>query len=110
MLICRCVPLVRSLISIPAGFVRMNLARFVLFTTLGSLVWNSALILLGFYGSDHIDTVASAIAKVQYLVLAAIVGAVGWFLWRRVVRPRLRGEAGSDDGSQEASPTEAEHR
>ncbi len=46
-LFCRCVPILRSLISIPAGMARMNLVRFLLYTTAGSLVWNAALVHLG---------------------------------------------------------------
>lgn len=46
-LICRCVPLVRSLISVPAGFTKMPLLRFLLLTALGSAVWNTALICIG---------------------------------------------------------------
>ena len=47
-MVCRCVPLVRSLVSIPAGFRHMNLARFTIYTAFGSLVWNAALITLGY--------------------------------------------------------------
>lgn len=46
-LICRMVPLVRSLISIPAGMSGMNFPLFIILTTLGSLVWNSVLIFTG---------------------------------------------------------------
>ncbi|WP_039042674.1 DedA family protein [Sporosarcina sp. ZBG7A] len=46
-LICRMVPLVRSLISIPAGMSGMNFPLFIILTTLGSLVWNSVLIFMG---------------------------------------------------------------
>ncbi len=43
----RLVPLVRSLISIPAGMAHMNFAIFLLFTTVGSLIWNSVLVSVG---------------------------------------------------------------
>lgn len=46
---CRFVPLIRSLISLPAGMARMNFTPFLLLTTLGSLIWNAALILVGAY-------------------------------------------------------------
>lgn len=82
-LICRCVPLVRSLVSIPAGFRHMDRLRFTIYTALGSLVWNTALITVGYAAAAHQDTVAEIIGTVQYVVVAAIVGAVGWFLWRR---------------------------
>ena len=43
----RLVPLVRSLISIPAGMAHMNFGVFLLFTTVGSLIWNSVLVSVG---------------------------------------------------------------
>lgn len=46
-LICRCVPIVRSLISIPAGFASMNIPKFLILTTLGSAVWNTVLVYIG---------------------------------------------------------------
>ena len=46
-LICRCVPIVRSLISIPAGTAKMNPAHFALYTLVGSAVWNTVLVSLG---------------------------------------------------------------
>lgn len=45
--LCRFIPIVRSLISIPAGIAQMNLGPFFLMTTLGSLIWNFILIFLG---------------------------------------------------------------
>lgn len=44
---CRLIPLVRSLISIPAGMSRMNFFVFLLLTTLGTLIWNVMLVNLG---------------------------------------------------------------
>jgi len=46
-LICRCIPLVRSLISIPAGFSCMRIPWFLLLTALGSSVWNTVLVCTG---------------------------------------------------------------
>lgn len=46
-LLCRFIPIVRSLISIPAGIAKMNMGRFLWMTTLGSLIWNLVLICLG---------------------------------------------------------------
>ncbi len=46
-LICRCVPIVRSLISIPAGMAQMKPLPFFLLTTIGSLAWNTIITILG---------------------------------------------------------------
>ncbi|WP_226036819.1 DedA family protein [Aquibacillus saliphilus] len=44
---CRFVPLIRSLISVPAGMSNMNVGLFLLFTTIGTLIWNIVLVYLG---------------------------------------------------------------
>lgn len=50
----RLIPAVRTLISIPAGVASMPLATFLLYTTIGSAMWNTALISLGYFlGSKH---------------------------------------------------------
>jgi membrane protein DedA with SNARE-associated domain len=84
-LICRCVPLIRSLISIPAGLRRMPFARFTVYTAIGSLVWNAALIGAGYGLRSQWDQVEPVMSVLQYAVIAAIVLAIAWFLWRRFV-------------------------
>ena len=44
---CRFVPIVRSLISIPAGMSEMKLPKFLIYTTIGSLIWNTVLVVIG---------------------------------------------------------------
>jgi len=92
-LICRCVPLVRSLISIPAGFRRMDLGRFVLLTTAGSLAWNLALIVAGYALRDNWDSVEPVIGVAQWIVIALIVAAIAWYAWTRYLSPKARAAA-----------------
>lgn len=89
-LLCRCVPLMRSLISIPAGFRRMPLAPFTFFTLIGSTVWNVTLVGAGYLLGEQWHRVDAPLEVFQKAVLAAIAVAVAWFVWRRIVRPRLR--------------------
>lgn len=90
-LLCRCVPLMRSLISIPAGFRHMPLAPFALYTLVGSLAWNLLLIGAGFLLGEQWERVEQPLELVHDAVLAAIGLAVAWFVWRRIVRPRIVG-------------------
>ncbi|WP_146550954.1 MULTISPECIES: DedA family protein [Rummeliibacillus] len=68
-LIGRLVPLVRSLISIPAGMARMNFSIFLFFTTIGSLIWNSVLVNLGAALGSSWDTIAGYIEAYSHIVV-----------------------------------------
>lgn len=87
-LICRCVPLIRSLISIPAGFRRMPIGTFTLFTLIGSLVWNSVLVVSGYLLADQWDRLLDYTEPFQDLVMAAIVVLVIVLVARKVVLTR----------------------
>ncbi len=83
-LICRCVPIVRSIVSLPAGLRRMNMARFLLFTAIGSAVWNAVLIGAGWALGDNWEAVGTYVGYFQYVVIALVVLGVAWFFWRRL--------------------------
>jgi membrane protein DedA with SNARE-associated domain len=85
-LICRCVPLLRSLVSIPAGFRRMNLARFLVLTLIGSVIWNTALVTAGYVLRDNWEDVEPIISIAQYVVIALIVAGIAWFAWTKLRR------------------------
>jgi membrane protein DedA with SNARE-associated domain len=89
-LVGRCVPLVRSLVSIPAGFRRMRFGAFTLYTAIGSLIWNTGLIGAGYLLRENWHDVEPILDAVQYAVIAVILGALGWFGWRRVLSPAAR--------------------
>ncbi len=88
-LICRCIPLMRSLISIPAGLRRSPLLPFSLYTLIGSLVWNTALIVAGYLLGDNWKSAERPLELMQNAVLVLIGVAVAWFVWRRILQPRI---------------------
>lgn len=79
----RLIPIVRSAISIPAGFARMNLPRFILYTIVGSSIWNGVLIGAGWLLGANWERVGGYVKYFQYVVILAAVAAVLWFVWRR---------------------------
>ena len=88
-LICRCIPLMRSLISIPAGLRRSPLLPFSVYTLIGSLVWNVALITAGYLLGDNWEAAGRPLEVMQSVVLVVIGVAVAWFVWRRILQPRV---------------------
>ena len=69
----RCVPLIRSVVSVPAGFRRMPLVPFIAYTALGSAVWNTVLIGAGAVLGNQWEKVEPYVAVLQWFVLATIV-------------------------------------
>ena len=79
---CRFIPLVRSLISIPAGMARMRRGRFLLYTTLGSAIWNVVLVALGAFAGAGWERVSKSMNLYTYIALAVMaVGGVCFVVW-----------------------------
>ncbi len=85
----RFLPVFRSLISIPAGVVHMPVWRFSLYTVLGSLIWNTTFIVLGWLLGEAWPVVEQYMGVVENVVVVAVVIAVLWFVVGRV-RARRR--------------------
>ena len=82
----RLIPGVRSLISLPAGSRGMPLGTFLLFTTAGSALWNAALIGAGVALGTQWQRVEQYAGLLDKVVIAVLVGLVGWAVVRRVRR------------------------
>ncbi|WP_084959706.1 DedA family protein [Thermoactinospora rubra] len=86
----RMVPVFRSLISIPAGVERMPLGRFLLLTTLGSGIWNSAFVLAGYFLGEQWGLVEGYVNIGTNVVLGVVAVAVLVFVAVRLAE-RSRG-------------------
>ncbi|BDZ55664.1 DedA family protein [Agromyces marinus] len=95
----RMIPIFRSLISVPAGITRMRISWFLALTTAGSIIWNTVFVLAGYLLGENWHLVEPWADILQYVVIAAVVAAVAWFVVKRVIRIRehrraiARGEA-----------------
>lgn len=107
-LICRCVPLIRSLVSIPAGFRRMNPVQFTIYTALGSLVWNVVLIGAGYQLGDRWEEVADWVGVLQYIVVAAILIWLARWIWTRFLSPTHRARLAAEHAEEEREAARAQ--
>lgn len=93
----RLIPVVRQLISIPAGTTEVHRGKFLAYTFAGALIWNSALIAFGYFLGQEWHLIDRYTQPIDVIVLVIIIGFVGWFLFKELekrtflkyVRPRL---------------------
>jgi membrane protein DedA with SNARE-associated domain len=85
----RMLPVVRHLISIPAGIARMHLGRFVVFTGLGALVWCSILTWIGWFIGSREDVILEVLnqearryaGRAVLVVLPVLAGIAAIYIW-----------------------------
>ncbi|MDX1771689.1 MAG: DedA family protein [Planococcaceae bacterium] len=81
-LFCRLIPLIRSLISIPAGMSNMKFGLFLLFTTVGTLIWNTILVSVGAAVGDNWESIVGVMdvySNIVYVLIVIVGLAVIWW-------------------------------
>jgi membrane protein DedA with SNARE-associated domain len=86
----RVIPLIRSLISLPAGMNRMPFLRFLALTTVGSALWTTLLTVAGYILGRSWPMVVEFVSDYQKVVLALLAAGVLYFVYRRVQTIRAR--------------------
>lgn len=86
--LCRFVPVLRVLITIPAGINRMNVIQFTTLSLIGTTIWNFALILLGRLLSDSFDVLMNGIHTYSRIMYVIIIIAVIYFVIRYLMKRR----------------------
>lgn len=81
----RLIPTIRSVVSIPAGLVRMRLPRFLIWSSLGTALWSSALAVAGWLLGRQFGRVEEVIGPISTGVVVLIVGIYIWrqFTWSK---------------------------
>ena len=81
----RCVPIIRSLISIPAGINHMHMRVFLIYTTVGSIIWNTLLVYAGVILADNWHIFAEIISKYSKIILVIITIYIFWKVWKKCI-------------------------
>lgn len=84
----RCIPIVRSLVSVPAGMAQMNLTVFLFYTTIGSTVWNVLLVSLGATLGASWETILVYLNRYSGAVRLVLLAGGGVFLVRMIKRKK----------------------
>lgn len=91
-LVGRLIPVIRQLISIPAGLAKMNMAKFLLYTCLGAGAWNVVLAVIGYSLHSVVDRehLTSMVKEYEAPIVYAICGLVGVAIIYYVVKNRIK--------------------
>ncbi len=96
----RMVPLVRSLVSVPAGLVAMSIWQFTLYTFLGSFVWATGLAYGGYKLGENYEDLREWMTPVEYPVYAIVGIAVVWYVYRHIRSVMNEGDDGTEAESR----------
>ena len=80
----RMIPAVRSLISIPAGMSRMPFWKFMLYSSLGTIIWTTFLAYVGFYFGENQALMQQIFSQVGYVIITIVILALSWLLYRKL--------------------------
>lgn len=83
---CRFVPIIRSLISIPAGMSHMNAGLFLLLTTIGTFIWNTVLVYLGARLGESWEVIVHYMDMYSYVIYGVIFILVIFVLYKFIKR------------------------
>ena len=84
----RCIPIIRSLVSVPAGMAGINMPVFLLYTIIGSTIWNIVLVSLGAILGASWEVVLVYIQKYSAIIKAALIVVCLYlvirFMWKKI--------------------------
>ena len=80
--ISRFIPVVRHLISIPAGIAKMSMNKFILYTFLGATIWNFILLYAGFKLGEHWDKIHQYSKQLDIIFIAIVILFFAYFVWK----------------------------
>jgi membrane protein DedA with SNARE-associated domain len=78
----RLLPAVRTFIALPAGIARMNMAKFIIYTFVGSFIWCWALAYTGMVFGEHWDSLKVYFHEFHYVIAGGLIIFIIWYIRR----------------------------
>jgi membrane protein DedA with SNARE-associated domain len=88
--ISRLLPIVRTFISFPAGVVRMNFPRFVIYSFIGSFIWCGLLALGGFYFGEHWEELRAIMRPFDIPIALVLIAGLTYYVIHHVRKSKKR--------------------
>lgn len=83
-LLCRMIPIVRSIVSVPAGFTKMPLKKFMIFTTIGITAWTTFLTVVGVVLGENWERIGPIMKRFDFLVIGVLSGLILYYVFRKL--------------------------
>ena len=107
----RLLPIVRTFISFPAGVARMDLRKFIIYSTAGAFIWSAILVQAGVLLGDNWTQIRATLEPFDLIIAVIAFLLIGLFIWWRIGFPglgRLRGGSAGPSAPPAAPPAEGD--
>lgn len=85
----RCLPIVRTFISLPIGMAKLDFKKFLLFTTIGSIPWTLLFVGAGYYLGENWTIVSSYISSLKLPIIITFALLIGWYFLKRHLKHKI---------------------
>lgn len=85
----RCLPIIRTFISLPIGIARLNFKKFVIYTTIGSIPWTLAFVSAGYLLGDNWEIVSSYIDILKLPIIICIIIFIAIYIFKRILKNKI---------------------
>lgn len=85
----RCLPIVRTFISLPIGISKLDFKKFLLYTTIGSIPWTVLFVGAGYYLGDNWTIVSTYISSLKLPIIITLFLLIGWYFLKRYFKHKI---------------------
>ena len=85
----RCLPIIRTFISLPIGIAKLDFKKFILYTTIGSIPWTLVFVGAGFYLGDNWTIVSSYISNLKLPIIITLGLLVAWYFLKKFLKNKI---------------------